>query len=119
MSTASGPMWPRPVGIGSTALYHYFKSKLHCLYVIMAEALEAEVKCFERITSEHSDFAEALEAVFREAFELSEREVLRNRLLVSEQVLVGVRRPSTRDEEARQRARERTRDLVSSSGPRS
>src|SRR5947207_7898871 len=28
------------VGIGSTALYHYFESKLHCLYVIMADALE-------------------------------------------------------------------------------
>ena len=27
------------VGIGSTALYHYFESKLHCLYVIMADAL--------------------------------------------------------------------------------
>jgi AcrR family transcriptional regulator len=27
------------VGIGSTALYHYFDSKLHCLYVIMADAL--------------------------------------------------------------------------------
>jgi AcrR family transcriptional regulator len=27
------------VGIGSTALYHYFESKLHHLYVIMADAL--------------------------------------------------------------------------------
>ena len=32
----------------------------------------------------------ALEALLRAAFDLSEREVLRNRLLVSEQVLVGV-----------------------------
>jgi AcrR family transcriptional regulator len=99
------------VGIGSTALYHYFESKLHCLYVIMAEALDAEVERFDRITSEHEDFAPALEAVLRSAFELSEREVLRNRLLVSEQVLVGVHRTSEREEEARQLARERTRDL--------
>jgi AcrR family transcriptional regulator len=28
----------KEVGIGSTALYHYFESKLHCLYVIMADA---------------------------------------------------------------------------------
>ena len=99
------------VGIGSTALYHYFESKLHCLYVIMAEALEAEVERFDRITSEHDDFAEALVALLEAAFELSEREVLRNRLLVSEQVLVGVHRTSAREEEARQLARTRTRDL--------
>jgi TetR/AcrR family transcriptional regulator, cholesterol catabolism regulator len=99
------------VGIGSTALYHYFESKLHCLYEIMAEALEAEVERFDRITGEREDFAEALEAVLRSAFDLSEREVLRNRLLVSEQVLVGVHRTSAREEEARQFARARTRDL--------
>ena len=51
------------VGIGSTALYHYFESKLHCLYEIMAEALEAEREKFERITGEHDDFEEALVAV--------------------------------------------------------
>jgi TetR/AcrR family transcriptional regulator, cholesterol catabolism regulator len=99
------------VGVGSTALYHYFESKLHCLYVIMAEALETEVERFDRITSEHDDFAEALVAVLEAAFDLSEREVLRNRLLVSEQVLVGVHRTSAREEEARQLARTRTRDL--------
>ena len=46
------------VGIGSTALYHYFESKLHCLYEIMAEALQAELEKFERITKEHDDFDE-------------------------------------------------------------
>ena len=49
--------------------------------------------------------------MLRAAFDLSEREILRNRLLVSEQVLVGVHRTSAREEEARQLARERTRDL--------
>ena len=101
----------KSVGIGSTALYHYFESKLHCLYVIMAEALETEVEKFDRITGEHEDFEDALVAVLRGAFDLSDREVLRNRLLVSEQVLVGVHRTSAREEEARQLARERTRDL--------
>src|SRR4051794_22210389 len=101
----------KAVGIGSTALYHYFESKLHCLYEIMAEALEAEVERFDRITAEHEDFSEGLVAVLQSAFDLSEREVLRNRLLVSEQVLVGVHRTSEREEEARQLARERTRDL--------
>jgi TetR/AcrR family transcriptional regulator, cholesterol catabolism regulator len=101
----------KSVGIGSTALYHYFESKLHCLYEIMAEALETEVERFERITGEHDDFEEALTAVLHAVFDLSEREVLRNRLLVSEQVLVGVHRASAREEEARQLALARTRDL--------
>jgi AcrR family transcriptional regulator len=101
----------KSVGIGSTALYHYFESKLHCLYEIMADALETEVARFERITGEHEEFEDALVAVLTEAFDLSEREILRNRLLVSEQVLVGVHRTSAREEEARQLARERTRDL--------
>src|SRR3954462_6289287 len=101
----------KEVGIGSTALYHYFESKLHCLYEIMAQALEAELEKFQRVTGEHDDFTEALVAVVRAAFELSEQEVLRNRLLVSEQVLVGVHRTSAREEEARQLARSRTRDL--------
>src|SRR3954467_12906265 len=76
------------VGIGSTALYHYFESKLHCLYEIMAEALEDERDKVERITQEHDDFAEGLSAVLTAVFELTEQDVLRNRLLVSEQVLV-------------------------------
>jgi AcrR family transcriptional regulator len=99
------------VGIGSTALYHYFESKQHCLYVIMADALESFRNDFERITSEHDDYLEALVAVLRSGFDLTEREVLRNRVLVAEQGLVGIRRASPREEEARQLARERTRDL--------
>ena len=99
------------VGIGSTALYHYFESKLHCLYVIMAEAIESFQSDFERITSENDDYLEALLAVLRSGFELTEQEVLRNRLLVAEQGLVGIPRQSRREEEARELARARTRDL--------
>jgi AcrR family transcriptional regulator len=99
------------VGIGSTALYHYFESKLHCLYVIMADALEFFQNDFERITREREDYLEALVAVLRSGYELSEHEVLRMRVLVAEQGLVGVRRNSPSEEEARQLARARTRDL--------
>src|ERR1700716_1473197 len=53
------------VGIGSTSLSHYFESKLHCLYVIMAEALESFLSDFERITSEADDYLEALLTVLR------------------------------------------------------
>src|SRR5436853_4979806 len=69
------------VGIGSTALYHYFESKLHCLYVIMADALDTFHADFERITSEKDDYLDALVSVLRASYELSEQEVLRNRVL--------------------------------------
>ena len=98
------------VGIGSTALYHYFESKLHCLYVIMADALGLFRSEFDRITGEHDDFLDALLAVLRGAFDLSEQDVLRNRVLVAEQGLVGVQRTS-REEEARMLARARIRDV--------
>ena len=53
------------VGIGSTALYHYFESKLHCLYVIMADALEFFRNEFDRETGAHEDYLGALLAVLR------------------------------------------------------
>jgi AcrR family transcriptional regulator len=99
------------VGIGSTALYHYFESKLHCLYVIMADALEGHRADFDRITGEGDDFVATLTAVLRSGFELTDQEVLRQRVLVAEQALLAVHRTSQREEEARERARERTRDL--------
>ncbi len=99
------------VGIGSTALYHYFESKLHCLYVIMVEGLESSERDFEQIMHEHDDYLETLLALLRSGYELSEHEVLRSRVLVAEQGLVGIRRSSPREEEARELARARTRDL--------
>jgi TetR/AcrR family transcriptional regulator, cholesterol catabolism regulator len=101
----------KAVGIGSTALYHYFESKLHCLYVIMADALESFHSDFERITGESHDFLDALLGVLRSSYDLSDQEVLRNRLLVAEQGLIGIPRQSRREEEARELARARTRDL--------
>src|SRR5687767_15437922 len=67
------------VGVGSTALYHYFESKLHCLYEIQADAVHADRDKFDRVIAEHDDFAEALKAVLEAAFDLTELEVLRNR----------------------------------------
>jgi TetR/AcrR family transcriptional regulator, cholesterol catabolism regulator len=99
------------VGIGSTALYHYFESKLHCLYVIMADALESFQEDFERITTGSDDYLEALVGVMRSSYDLTDQEVLRNRVLVAEQGLIGIPRQSRREEEARELARARTRDL--------
>jgi AcrR family transcriptional regulator len=99
------------VGVGSTALYHYFESKLHCLYVIMTEALESFLADFQRITSEHDDYRRALVAALRSGYELTEPEVLRMRVLVAQQGLIGIPRNSPREEQARELARARTRDL--------
>ena len=101
----------RDVAVGPTALYHYFESKQHCLYEIMDEAIEDFRLRFATITAGQSDPGRALAAVLQNCFELSDQEVMRNRVLVAEQGLLS--RPSTapREEEARQAARARTRDL--------
>jgi len=99
------------VGLGSTALYHYFESKLHCLFEIHAEALEAEHERFEKETSDHDEFAPTLVRVLNGLFDLSEHEVLRNRVLVAEEGLIAVPRKSPREEEARRLARSRMRDI--------
>src|SRR3954469_11053562 len=101
----------KEVGIGSTALYHYFESKLHCLYEIQALAVQADRAKFENAIAEHDDFTEALKAVLNAAFELTDHEVLRNRVLVAEQSLAGLHRTSAREEESRQIARSQMRDL--------
>jgi len=101
----------KEVGIGSTALYHYFESKLHCLYEIQALAVQADREKFEQAIAEHDDFTEALKAVLNAAFELTDHEVLRNRVLVAEQSLAGLHRTSAREEESRLLARSRMRDI--------
>jgi TetR/AcrR family transcriptional regulator, cholesterol catabolism regulator len=100
------------VGIGPTALYHYFDSKQHCLYVILDEALGELHERFDAITSDHAaDPGDALRAVCADCFELSEREVLRNRVLVAEQSLLGGTSSSQREEQARLEGRNKTRAL--------
>jgi AcrR family transcriptional regulator len=99
------------VGVGPTALYHYFESKQHCLYVIIAEAIDRFRGRLGSITGSEDGFADGLVKVLRSGFELTELEVLANRVTVAEQGLVSVRRDSPREEEARQEARQRTRDL--------
>jgi AcrR family transcriptional regulator len=101
----------RDVGVGPTALYHYFESKQHCLYEIMDEAIEDFRARFVAITASERDPARAIAAVMADAFRLSEQEVLRNRVLVAEQGLLSSPSSSQREEQARQAARARTRDL--------
>jgi AcrR family transcriptional regulator len=100
------------VGVGPTALYHYFESKQHCVYVIMDQAIEAFRARFEALTNDaDADPLDALMAVIEDCFDLTEHDVQRNRVLVAEQGLLSGRSTSPREEEARQAARARTRDL--------
>jgi len=99
------------VGIGSTALYHYFESKQHCLFEIMVGAVSDFGERFERITSQHDDWTEALVAVLADSFNLTEQQILRHRVMVAEFGRVGVQRALPREEAARSRARALTREL--------
>jgi len=99
------------VGVGPTALYHYFESKQHCLFVIMDQAIEGFRHRFEALTADAADPLEALVAVIEDCFRLTERDIQRNRVLVAEQGLLSGRSGSPREEQARQDARARTRDL--------
>jgi TetR/AcrR family transcriptional regulator, cholesterol catabolism regulator len=100
------------VGVGPTALYHYFESKQHCLYVIMDLAIETFSSRFAALTADpEADPVTALVAVIEDSFDMGEHDVQRNRVLVAEQGLLSGRSASPREEEARQAARARTRDL--------
>jgi AcrR family transcriptional regulator len=99
------------VDIGSTALYHYFESKQHCLFEIMAKTVADYRERFDRIVAEHDDWNEALARLLADSFDISEQQVLRQRVMVAEFGRIGVQRSLPREEAARASARTQTRDL--------
>ena len=99
------------VGVGPTALYHYFESKQHCLFVILDEAVQMALARFEGIASAHADPVDALPKVVADAFDVTAHDVQRLRVLVAEHGLLAVPRSSPREEEARRTAGARTRAL--------
>jgi AcrR family transcriptional regulator len=90
------------VGLGPTALYHYFESKQQCLFEILVEAFEDAQVEFDRLVE--GEFVEAFPALVRGCFERDARQVCRARVLVAEQGLVRHPRAAPREEEARLRA---------------
>jgi AcrR family transcriptional regulator len=90
------------VGLGPTALYHYFESKQQCLFEILVEGIEDARAEFLRLNQ--GDFTVAFPAVVRASFERNDREVRRSRVLVAEQGLVRHPRAAPREEDARLRA---------------
>jgi len=99
------------VEIGSTALYHYFESKQHCLFEIMGRAVREFRERFDRIVASHEVWEDALVAVLVSGFTLSDADVRKLRVLTLEHGRVAVPRPLPREEAARADVRTLKRDL--------
>ncbi|MFZ3572745.1 TetR/AcrR family transcriptional regulator [Streptomyces sp. BH097] len=94
------------VGIGQTALYHYFESKTHCLLTIMRLELERSHDRFAQATADAEDPVQALRAAVRAAYDVSEQEVLQMRILQNHMDLLSGPRKSKREEAERVAARQ-------------
>jgi TetR/AcrR family transcriptional regulator, cholesterol catabolism regulator len=99
------------VGIGQTALYHYFESKVHCLLTIMSLELERSLEQFKEATSVAPDDVARLEAAVASAYDLTKREALSARILLAHMDLLTTARTSEREEAERQRARVLVRSI--------
>lgn len=99
------------VGIGQTALYHYFESKSHCLLTIMSAELERSLERARKAAVGYDAPAQKLEAAIASAFDVTPREALQARILLSHQDLLVTPRPSEREEVERQRSRELVREI--------
>jgi TetR/AcrR family transcriptional regulator, cholesterol catabolism regulator len=99
------------VGIGQTALYHYFESKSHCLLTIMRMELDRSLTGFREATSGVSDATRALKAAIASAYEATPREALQRRILHNHMDILSTPRQSEREEEERQLSRELVRDI--------
>lgn len=94
------------VGIGQTALYHYFESKTHCLLTIMRLELERSHDQFVAATTDAEGPVEALRAAVRAAYDVSPHEVLQMRILQNHMDLLSGSRRSKREEAERVAARQ-------------
>jgi AcrR family transcriptional regulator len=101
------------VGIGQTALYHYFESKAHCLLTIMSMELDRSLEAFREVTADVRRADRALALAIATAYDVSPREVLQMRILQSHMDLLATPRPSEKEESERQRARGLVRDIES------
>lgn len=89
------------VGIGQTALYHYFESKAHCLLTIMRLGLWQADEQFQAAVENAGTPAEALGAAVRSAYDLSDSEALQSRILQANIALLAAPRQSGREEAER------------------
>lgn len=94
------------VGIGQTALYHYFESKAHCLLTVMRIGLHNSDEAFRTATADAPSAHEALRRAVRSAYDISDLEVRQNRILQANIALLVSERSSEREEAERLACRE-------------
>ena len=94
------------VGIGQTALYHYFESKAHCLLTIMRLELQRSHDQFVEATTDETEPVEELRAAVRSAFAVTEQEIRQMRILQANMSLLANPRKSKREETERVAARQ-------------
>jgi TetR/AcrR family transcriptional regulator, cholesterol catabolism regulator len=99
------------VGIGQTALYHYFESKAHCLLVVLRLALERSLARVTEAMAEAQDASEGLDLALQKTFAISEFERLQLRVLQNNLSILSTRRESKVEEKERKHARQLVRDL--------
>ncbi len=102
------------VGIGSTALYHYFESKQHCLYEIMSRTVVRTRERFDHIVAANTDWRTALVELLESGFDLAPKDMHEYRVLLSQHERLEARRPASREEAARKSVRARKRELEAS-----
>ncbi|KIQ14362.1 TetR/AcrR family transcriptional regulator [Rhodococcus sp. MEB064] len=99
------------VGIGQTALYHYFESKAHCLLTIMRLELADSVERFDAATAEQSDPEAALRAAVAGALQASPLDALQRRILQNHMDLLATERQSEKEEAERLQSRELVQEI--------
>lgn len=99
------------VGIGQTALYHYFESKAHCLLTIMSLELSRSLERFREVTADVPEADKALQHAIAAAYDVSPREVLQMRILQNHMDLLAMPRASEKEEAERLKAREHVREI--------
>jgi AcrR family transcriptional regulator len=99
------------VGIGQTALYHYFESKDHCLLTIMRLELARSYERFLLAVAERDLVEDALAQALATTFEVSSSEIRQLRILMAHGDLLPVPRQSEREETERRLCLELTRQI--------
>ncbi|MFI5717380.1 TetR/AcrR family transcriptional regulator [Nocardia sp. NPDC051750] len=99
------------VGIGQTALYHYFESKAHCLLTIMRLELADSVDRFVSATENEADPEKALRAAVAAALRAEPIDALQRRILQNHMDLLAQPRQSAKEEAERLRSRELVQEI--------
>lgn len=99
------------VGIGQTALYHYFVSKAHCVFTIMRLQLTDDLERLREIVEREEDPAKALAAAIDRSLRVDDHEVMRFRILVANISLLATPRALLEEEQERRAARRSIQDV--------